>query len=132
MIWLYYFLNLILTSFLLLPALSGLFFHIPLAKKLVAKGLINDEKAFIKMQWKRFFIFFLLYVFFVGVSFYFLRTGALISTAVNCILCIGVENKKIMGKHVLSVKSFLSANLKYFKDQNTAIPVVLEKLFPKI
>lgn len=132
MIWLYYFLNLILTSFLLLPALSGLLFHIPLAKKLVARNLINDEKAFIKMQWKRFFIFFLLYLIFVLVSYYFLGIGALISTTVNCILCIGVEHKKIMGKHVLSVKSFLAANLKYFKNQDTAIPVVLEKLFPKI
>jgi|GEM_PF-4738760 len=127
MIWLYYFLNLILTSFLLLPALSGLFFHIPLAKKLVLKGLINDEKAFIKMQWKRFFIFFLIYIFFIGVSFYFLGTGVLISTAVNCILCIIEGYKKILGRHPLSMESFLSANSIFFKDQEQVAKIIKEK-----
>ena len=128
MIWLYYFLNLVLTGFLLLPALSGLFFHIPLSKKLIARNLIKDEKVFIKIQWKRFFIFFLLYLIFTGISYYLLGIGALISTVVNCVFCISKEYKKIMGRHALSVESFLAANLEYFKDQETAIPVILEKL----
>ena len=127
MIWLYFFLNLILTSFLLLPALSGLFFHIPLSRKLVGKNLITDEKRFLAMQWKRFFIFITLYLVFVGVSFYLLNIGALISTAVNCFLCITVEYKKILGKHISSVQSFLSSNSIFFKDPEQIAIVVKEK-----
>lgn len=131
MIWLYYFLNLTLTNFLLLPALSGLFFHMPLARKLVAKNLINDKSEFIKMQWKRFLIFLSLYLFFIGTSFYFLGAGALMSTAINCVLCIGVEYKKIIGKHSLSVEAFLSSNLKYFKDQSAVTSIVHERISTK-
>ena len=127
MIWLYYFLNLILTYVLLLSALSSIFFHIPLAKKLVHKNLINNEVMFIKIQWKRFLIVFGLYLVFIAVSVYSLGIGSLISTAINCLLCIIVGYKKITGNDSLSAESFLSANSKYFKNQEDIANIVLKK-----
>lgn len=131
MIIVYYFLNLILTSWLLLPMLSGLFFHIPLSRKIIGKNLINDEKRFLKMQWKRVYIFMILYFVFVGVSLYFFSIGALISTAVNCFLCLIAGRKKMSGKHPLSIQSFLGANSIFFKDQSKVALVVHEEVFPK-
>lgn len=124
MIGLYYIINLYLTSLFLLPALSVIFSHIPLSRKLIDKDLINDEKKLLEMQWKRFFIFMVSYIIFVGASIYFLGIGALISTAVNCFLCIMVEYKKILGKHPLSIESFLSANSMFFKDQERVATIV--------
>jgi len=128
MTWLYYFLNLILTGLLLLPALSALFFHIPLAKKLVSLDLINDQEQFFRIQWKRFSIFMSLYLVFIAISFYFLGTGAIISSVINCVICISIEFKKVIGKSSLSVESFLTSNHKYFKDPEVASSVVSESV----
>ncbi len=105
----------LLTYFLFLPALTGLLFHIPMARKFIREGKITDKNEFMQIQWKRVFIVASLYLIFIAISVYTLGTGPLHSTLINCAICIGAGYKKITGKDPLVQKSFLEANKKYIK-----------------
>lgn len=123
---LYYIGNLIFTSLTLLPALSGIFYHLPLSKKLIHADLINNGGELLKINYKRIIIFSSVYIIFIIISLYFLGVGALISTAINLALCISVGWNKIFGKNGTLKESFLSANEKYFKNTISATTFINE------
>jgi hypothetical protein len=113
---LYYISNLVITSLTLLPALSGLFYHIPLAKKLIASDLITDGNELIKINYKRTIIFSAVYWVFIVLSLYFIGVETWIPSTINAVLCIAIERKKIAGRDESIKKAFLGSNEKYFKD----------------
>jgi len=117
---LYYIANLIITSWTLLPALSGLFYHLPLSKKLIASDLITDGNELIKINYKRTIIFSAIYVVFIVSSLNFIGWETWIPSAINAVLCIAIERKKIAGKDASMKKAFLESNEKYFKDKVAA------------
>ena len=123
---LYYLGNLMVTIFTLLPTLSGIFYHLPLSKKLIAANLIKDEKEILKINRKRIIIFLSAYTIFIILSWYFIGIETLISTVINIFLCVSVEWKKILGRDISMRQSFLSANEKYFKDTNDVAKFISE------
>jgi hypothetical protein len=88
--YLYWFVNLLFTGWLLSPALSVVGY---IYLSLKAKILSDTIKPLIIMS----SIYLILYIVFMGISYYFLGYNVFISMAVNIILILLLEWKKFLG-----------------------------------